>query len=113
MMDLQNAIRLLEQEHERAQKMCFVRNPLAWALYRVWKKADGQKDRDDNCMWIPVTEKLPPHCVTVLSYNGAGIGTDFYDKTFEVWCSDMDRPIPTVTHWMPLPEPPEGRKDNV
>lgn len=49
-MNLQKAIKLLEQEYERAQKMCWIHNPLAWALYRVWKKADGQKDWDEDCI---------------------------------------------------------------
>lgn len=49
-MNLQKAIKLLEQEYERAQKMCWVHNPLAWALYRVWKLADGQKDWDEDCI---------------------------------------------------------------
>ena len=58
-------------------------------------------------MWIPVTERLPEHCVTVLSYNGVCIGTDFYDKGFELWCSEIEQSFHMVTHWMPLPEPPK------
>ena len=49
-MNLADAIKLLKKEYERAKTMCFVRNPLAWALYRVWKKADGQKDWDEDCI---------------------------------------------------------------
>lgn len=35
--------KLLKQEHERAKGLAFVRNPVAYALYRVWKMADGQE----------------------------------------------------------------------
>lgn len=61
--------------------------------------------------WISVTERLPEHCVTVLSYDGRDyrtIKTDSYDHCFECWLSDMDDILDrnTVTHWMPLPEPP-------
>ena len=59
-------------------------------------------------MWIPVTDRLPEHCVTVLSYNGVCIGTDFYDKGFELWCSEIEQSFHMVTHWMPLPEVPKG-----
>lgn len=63
-------------------------------------------------MWIPVTERLPEHCVTVLSYDGRDyrtVKTDSYDHCFECWLSDMDDILDrnTVTHWMPLPEPPK------
>ena len=43
-MTLKKAINLLEKEYERAKKLEWVRNPLAWALYQVWKKADVEKD---------------------------------------------------------------------
>lgn len=40
-MSLQQAIKLLEEEYERALKLEFVYDPLAWALYRVWRKVSG------------------------------------------------------------------------
>lgn len=39
-MRLQTAIKLLEIEYEKAKKLEWVRNPIAYALYQVWKKAD-------------------------------------------------------------------------
>jgi hypothetical protein len=47
-MTLKKAINLLEEEYERAKKLEWVRNPLAWALYQVWKKADAVKGGADN-----------------------------------------------------------------
>lgn len=44
-MTLKAAIRLLEQEYEKAKNLDFVYNPTAYALYQVWKMVDG---RDDN-----------------------------------------------------------------
>lgn len=38
-MTLKKAIRLLEAEYETAKKLEWVHNPLAYALYKVWKKA--------------------------------------------------------------------------
>lgn len=42
-MTLQEAINLLEQEYEKANGLKFVYNPLAYALYKVWKMADKRK----------------------------------------------------------------------
>lgn len=45
---LHKAIRLLEQEYERAKEMGFVvYNPIAWALYRVWRKMDEGRDGNE------------------------------------------------------------------
>ena len=41
-MTIQKAIQLLEKEYERAIKLEYVYNPLAYALYQVWKKADNE-----------------------------------------------------------------------
>ena len=39
-MTIEKAIKMLEEEYERAKKLDWVRNPLAYALFKVWKKAD-------------------------------------------------------------------------
>lgn len=41
-MTLDYAIELLKKEYERAQCIPYVRNPLAWALYQVWTKANRE-----------------------------------------------------------------------
>lgn len=41
-MTLQKALKLVETEYERAKELEWVRNPLAYALYKVWRMADGQ-----------------------------------------------------------------------
>ncbi len=40
-MNLNKAIQMLESEYEMAKQVEWVRNPLAYALYQVWKKADA------------------------------------------------------------------------
>lgn len=58
--------------------------------------------------WIPVTERLPEKNVLVLCACRANIfcvmkwdGVDWYENPTHVYMSGF------VTHWMPLPEPPE------
>lgn len=57
--------------------------------------------------WIPVTERLPEYEQEVLTYRGeSGISVE---RMFPgaMWDLDYDL-IDSVTHWMPLPEPPKG-----
>ena len=42
-MTIEEAKALIDKEFERAKKLEYVRNPLAFALYSVWKKADKEK----------------------------------------------------------------------
>lgn len=47
-MTLEQAIGMLKTEYERAMKLDFVINPLAYALHQVWKKADRKRGRPRN-----------------------------------------------------------------
>lgn len=40
-MKIDKAKRLLEAEYEKAKKLEWVHNPVAYALYKVWKMADA------------------------------------------------------------------------
>ena len=42
-MTLQKAIKLLEREYEQAKNNPWILNPMAYALYQVWKIADGRR----------------------------------------------------------------------
>ena len=39
-MRIDTAIKLLQKEYERAKKLEFVRDPVAYALYQVWRQAE-------------------------------------------------------------------------
>ena len=41
-MTLDKAIELLKEEYEHAKKIEYIKKPLAYALYQVWKKADAK-----------------------------------------------------------------------
>ena len=45
-MRIETAEKKLREEYERAKKMEYVRDPVAWALYQVWKMADGGADHE-------------------------------------------------------------------
>lgn len=67
-------------------------------------------------MWIPVSERLPKEWVDVLVYSKfkkAGVNI-YIDRLVEMPCDDECDFFTDweyglgVTHWMPLPLPPEG-----
>ena len=43
-MTLEDAIEMLKTEYEKAKKQKYIINPLAYALYQVWKEADSIKE---------------------------------------------------------------------
>ena len=47
-MTLEKAEKLLIEEYERAKKLEFVNDPLAYALYHVWKKADAERRENEQ-----------------------------------------------------------------
>ena len=47
-MTIAKAITLLIEEHDKAKQKDWVRDPVAYALYQVWKKADGDGNVHKN-----------------------------------------------------------------
>lgn len=63
-MTVEKAIRLLGVEYARAKRLTYVRNPIAYALYQVWKMADSQSKNQESEVygkWI-YDEYGNPHC---------------------------------------------------
>lgn len=63
----------------------------------------------DRSEWISVKERLPKDFDQALVYDGDEhypIGICHKDES-GIWHSDMAYGMGTITHWMPLPEPPE------
>lgn len=65
---------------------------------------------EEKQRWIPVSERLPEkqsegECTDdVLTISSSGYTTAYYDYADECWVSMFTA---EVTHWMPLPQPPE------
>ena len=60
--------------------------------------------------WIPGTERLPDDCgdVIVFSRHGDTSAVGLAYRIKDRWCCPYDTYIGEyVTHWMPLPTPPE------
>lgn len=66
--------------------------------------------------WIPVTERLPEEWTDVLVFSRFGfietaVYTGAHGKWRVGWNGDMLE-ADSITHWMPLPEPPKGVIDD-
>ncbi|WP_295094682.1 hypothetical protein [Ruminococcus sp.] len=38
--DIESAIKYLHEQYDKALKMDYIKNPLAWALYQTWRYVD-------------------------------------------------------------------------
>lgn len=100
------ALRLIAEEQAKAKygmEDC--------ALYRASKIV---RELPAAKSWIPCSERLPDNGVAVLVYTGENnfkVWLAEYSKYMEVWTLAGNYvPIKknAVSHWMPLPEPPES-----
>ena len=74
----------------------------------------GWRAADSHPNWIPVEMELPKRTnkgsrfsETVLVYNKAGfIDITYYDYKEKEW-----KWAPAVTHWMPIPQPPQIKEE--
>lgn len=72
---------------------------------------------DGKPKWIPVTERLPKEWEEVLVWSRFGfcevaVYLGIPGKWRVTWNHDLLE-VDSITHWMPLPEPPkQERKDN-
>ncbi len=60
--------------------------------------------------WISVKDRLPKSRFVVLAYEKPlnTINMSFYENNSESWIDcDSGYYLNSVTHWMPLPEPPK------
>lgn len=60
--------------------------------------------------WISVKDRLPSRTMKVITWNGISINMDIYSETTGLFFTGADNDRLSVTHWMPLPEPPEGEE---
>ena len=61
--------------------------------------------------WISVKDRLPEHGESVLTYKNGIVDIQMYEKNRNGWISDnWFWSMATVTHWMPIPAPPEVKQ---
>ena len=64
--------------------------------------------KQPNNGWISVKDRLPEKNGDYLIYNTDGIVWPYwYDKEYKEWYDSSGYLTESVTHWMPMPEPPE------
>ena len=84
---------------------------------RAERAEERVRELEQQVRWIPVEERLPPRGVSVLTwrphYSGWGllvcylsVSGDWYQDSGLPHCEAGDLSA-SVSHWRPLPEPPE------
>ena len=97
-MTLENAIDLIKQEYEKASESNYVNNPLAYALYQVWEKADREIvvdpkktdliDKCGSCEWaMPIKGTI----------NGVYVSYIECQNPEKVWKHNSSRRTNTTT----------------
>lgn len=59
-----------------------------------------------NNQWISVEDRLPEEDSVVLVFDGLYVWIAYRNHVLGTWNVEGDS-VRAVTHWMPLPEPPE------
>ena len=84
-----------------------------WCI--INQKIEGHRTVTHSCplievpKWIPVTERLPEDGAEVLAFNKTGFAyVDCWTDGKWKINSMVDEEHESVTHWMPLPQPPES-----
>lgn len=113
--DLSEAADLIEAQAKEIEKLRGQNKQLREAAALVTKESAELLER----RWIPVEERLPENGVPVLiNYiasddgkyhpDGTAVWTDYGCFWWEGSLEDCDTEVAVpITHWMPLPEPPE------
>lgn len=75
------------------------------------REQESLAEKQATSEWISVEERLPDPFVSVLGYcpDEEPLPTvhECYLGGYGQWCSAQMYDMEKVTHWMPLPEPPE------
>lgn len=64
--------------------------------------------KEQEPQWISVDDRMPEGMGTVLIAHKGGVSFGWFNGAY--WtkgAATKHKPIKTVTHWMPLPEPPK------
>ena len=69
--------------------------------------------------WIPVTERLPEYCRNVIVTDGEYVSMGWLDNyrdrngtVYIIWYAPNSSVNEShISHWMPLPEPPESEEE--
>lgn len=95
-------------EFERQRRYCFEANALAYALCENVMDYYIVADTQVMNQWIRVKDRLPENDVEVMLYDtDCGVVLGWYDDEIEDFATEFISPLDAVTHWQPLPEPPQ------
>ncbi|WP_417020008.1 DUF551 domain-containing protein [Anaerobutyricum hallii] len=88
------------------------KNKLAEAMEKLARLEDAE-EKDRLGQWIPCSERLPEHYVTVLAQHGKRFSDEQFIRPLvltdeEEWYGDLGLLNSEVIAWMTLPDPYKG-----
>ncbi len=105
MSTIENIVKSLAYATEHNQGLHLTHEEVPALNARIAELEEAQR-------WIPVSERLPEENQQILSTDGKEFYLDYYARwegkdNPPCFCDGLSW---AVTHWMPLPEPPEVEK---
>lgn len=81
---------------------------VSYSTMMMYEINDAIDTAPTACEWHCVADELPHDDTTVLIAHRAGVSTGWFNgRYWEQGAGTGHRMLKTVTHWMPLPKPPE------
>ena len=102
--------KMSEQEIKQIEEMMQDFGAIYNTVFKGGYKYSGLRDMTERLYnagyrkqeWISIADRLPEDSMTVITFNTMGeVDADYY-AAYSLGFTDK-----TVTHWMPLPEPPK------
>lgn len=112
-MTLEKQIELLKEWNERAEMYLPIMSSEDIKRFLHW--LEDYKRLQSVSSWIPCSERLPEKDMSVLISAQGHRVTAYYDSVKGVFMltetEGLFYSMSAVTHWMPLPEPPQRKDD--
>lgn len=102
--------KLIEDIEDMMSPFLFADEEREWALKDVIEVIENQPKVGE---WIPVEERLPENCSSVLCYSILnGVEQGCYNPSTDTWIMFRWGELTgKVTYWQPLPEKPKGETE--
>jgi hypothetical protein len=80
------------------------------AMLPKWISVEERRPEGNDDVLVFVQHPISGHCWTQIAHRLSAMAMDECDEHDEWWLDGSGETVRYITHWMPLPEPPEVTK---